>query len=129
MCELLAFAHRRIVPDQIPGHGGLFGTASALGLSASLVLAFGFHQRLHLCAKMLQPDDDQCFLHPRGFREKPAQSTQTGGLTHLAQDAAQRALALTLQQPQQYGHEVLVLRLGKRRAEPLRKVAHFFIQT
>src|SRR6266699_775721 len=122
-------AHRRIIPDDIPGHEGLFGTTSMLELTFALLLAFDFHLRLHQGAKMLKTDDHQCLLQPRGFREKSAQPTQTRRLTDLAQDSAQRALAIALQQPQQYGHEVLVLRLGKNRAETLRKVAHFFIQT
>src|SRR5579863_427622 len=122
-------AHGRIIPNHIPGHEGLFGTASTLELTCALLLAFGFHLRLHLRAKVLQPDGHQCLLHPRGFREKSAQPTQTRRLTHLAQDPAQCALAIALHQPQQYGHKVLVLWLGKNRAETLRKVAHFFIQT
>jgi hypothetical protein len=98
------FAHRRIVPDYIPGHRGLFGTASTLELVLTLLLTFRFYQRLHLCTEMLQPDDDQRLLHPRGFREKPAQPTQAGRITHFAQHSRKGALPFALHQPQQYGN-------------------------
>ncbi len=122
------FAHGRVIPNDIPGHEGLFPATSALGLSLALLFSFDFHQRLHLFPEMLQPDDDQRFLNPRGDREKPAQSTQAGRLSNLAHDPPQRALAFALQQPQQYGHEVLILRLAEHRAKTLGKVTDFFIQ-
>src|SRR5712692_959371 len=122
------FAHRRIVPDHIPGHEGLFGTASTLGFKLALPIAFRIHQRLHLCAKVLLPPGHNRFLRPRGFREKPAQPTQTGSLAHLTQQSRERAPSFAFHQPQQYGHEVLILLLGVQRAESLGKMADFFIQ-
>ncbi len=50
------------------------------------------------------------------------------GLTRLAQQSRQRASAFALHQPQQYGHEVLVLRLTELLSGALGKVAQLVIQ-
>lgn len=54
-CGLLAFAHRRIVPDHIPGHEGLFGATSTLGLLVALLFPFRCNQWLHLRPKVPLP--------------------------------------------------------------------------
>src|SRR5205085_11813063 len=54
---------------------------------------------------------------------------QTRLLCNLTQQSCQRSVAFTLHQPQQHGHEVLILGLGKQRAEPLSKMLQGFIQT
>jgi len=122
------FAHRQIVPNHIPGHEGLFGTPSTLGLLLALLFPFRCHQRLHLSTKLSLPTSHDRSRLPRGDREKSTQPTQTERLAYLTQHSAQRSPALAFHQPQQYGHEVLLLRLGKQQAETLGKMAHFFVQ-
>src|SRR6266849_5834519 len=76
---------------------------------------------------------ERAFCHrcgfPGRFGEKPAQSCQARSCADLTQQVAQGSSSFTLHQPQQYGHEVLVLGFGEQVLEPLGKVAHLFIQT
>src|SRR6266852_8224144 len=76
---------------------------------------------------------ERAFCHGFGFpgrlREKATQSCQARSRADLTQQAAQGSPSFTLHQPQQHGHEVLVLGLGEQVLEPLGKVAHLFIQT
>src|SRR5205823_3763343 len=108
---------------------GLLGTASTLALLLALSLEFCCDARLHLFPKVLQPVFCQRGGFPGRFREKAAQSCQTGSSANLTQQVAQGSSSFTLHQPQQHGHEVLVLGLGEQVLEPLAKVAHLFIQT
>src|SRR6266571_1181621 len=129
--HLLAFrlVHRRVIPDQIPCHDGLLGRASMLGLLLALSLELYCHLRLHRLAKVPQPAFCHGFGFPGRFGEKAAQSCQAPSSATLTQQAAQGSPSFTLHQPQQYGHEVLVLGLREQFLEPLGKVAHLFIQT
>ena len=128
--HLLAFrfAHRRVIEGHIPGHEGLLGTASTLGLKLALTVSFRLHQRPHLLAEVREPASHQFLLRSRGLREIPAQSSQTGIRSHFSQQSRQRSSSFTLHQPQQYGHEVLVLRLTQQDSEPLGKVTQLVIQ-
>src|SRR5437879_1457355 len=94
------FAHRRIVPDHIPGHEGLFGTTSTLGLLVALLFPFRCNQWLHLRPKVPLPTGYDRFGAPWSFCEKPAQPTQTERLAYLTQHSAQRASSIAFHQPQ-----------------------------
>src|SRR5712692_659887 len=125
----LRLVHRRVVPDQIPCHDGLLGTASMLGLLLALSLQLCCHLRLHRLAKVPQPAFCHGFGFPGRFGEKAAQPCQARSRADLTQQATQGAPAFTLHQPKPHDHEVLVLGLGEKLAEPFGKVAHVFIQT
>src|SRR5439155_6258570 len=51
----LGLLHRGVVPEQIPCHDGLLGTASMLGALLALSLELCCHLRLHRLAKVPQP--------------------------------------------------------------------------
>jgi hypothetical protein len=123
------FPHRHIVPTHLAAHEGFFATASTPGLPLTLLLAFGLHHRLPLFANVPLPAYHQRFYRPGRIREKPAQPTQTGRRAYVTQQSGPRAPPFALHQPRQDGHDVLLLRPGVQRAEPLRTVAHVFIQT
>ena len=129
--HLLAFAFldRRVIPDQIPCHDGLLGTASTLRLLLALSLQFCCDLGLHHFTKVPQPECYHCCCFPWGFRQKAAQSCQTRPIGNLTQRPRERSSALTEHQPQQYDHQVLVLGLGEQLPKPLGKVAYMFIQT
>ncbi len=129
--HLLAFGlvHRRVIPNQIPCHDGLFGTTSMLCLPLALSLLFCCDLGLHHLMKVSQPTFYQRCCFPRGFRQKTAQSCQTWSIGNPAHQSRERSRAFTQHQPQQHGHEVLVLRLTQVFTEPLGKVVQHFIQT
>src|SRR5258708_38393922 len=121
--------HRRVIPNQIPCHDGLFGTTSMLCLPLALSLLFCCDLGLHHLMKVSQPTFYQRCCFPRGFRQKTAQSCQTWSIGNPAHQSRERSRAFTQHQPQQHGHEVLVLRLTQVFTEPLGKVVQHFIQT
>src|SRR6266516_3498867 len=129
--HLLGFAlvYRRVIPNQIPCHDGCFGTASTLGLPLALSLELCCHLWLHLFPEMPQPAFGHGCLFPRRFRQKATQSRQTGSIRNLLQQTRERSCPFAEHQPQQYGHEVLVLGVGEHLPKAFCKVAYLFVQT
>ncbi len=75
--------------------------------------------------KAVQPDSYQCFRLPRHFWEKSIQSWQLRTIVHLVQEPSEGPRLLIEHWPQQYGHEVLELRLR----EPLTELFYKMAQT
>src|SRR5258708_3049753 len=125
----LALVHRRVIPNQIPCHNGWLGTASPLYLPLTLALLFCYDYRLHGFPKGPQPLLCYRCCFPGGFRQKAAQPCQARSVSNLMQQSSQGSCSFTEHQPQQYGHEVLVLGLREKSAVPFAKVAQVLVQT
>ena len=122
-------SHGRVVSNQIPGHQGNLGTPAPFGLRLHLPRDLGTDLRLQVVTKLPEPLLGDPLFVPRCTREKTAQPRQTRCLAHLPQQFRKHPSAFALHQPQQHGHEVLVLGFTQVLTVALRKVAHLFIQT
>jgi hypothetical protein len=129
--HLLAFAflYRRVIPYQIPCHDGWLGTASTPGKRLALSLLFSFDLRLHLVPKVPKPVLSYGCCLPGGLREKATESCQARMIGYVTQQSTERSRSLAEHQPQQYDHEVLVLRFTPLLTKPLGQLAQVLIQT
>jgi len=89
---------------------------------------FGGDQEFHLLRKKSGPQPGHVFTRPRRRRQEAAGARQAAVATDLPKQARKGEKFPAQHQRQQYGHEVLNLRLAEAAAKRHRKVAQTTIQ-
>ncbi len=120
----LGFSQRGVVADEVPGHEGFLGAPHLTGARLALTVALGLHQRGDLRLEAGQPRPHDRLLVPGCARDEPAQAGDARTARDLPPQPRECARVLTQQQPQQHGHEVLILRLAEAAAETRRPLAY-----
>jgi len=89
---------------------------------------FGGNHGFHLLMKKSGPQPGHAFSRPRRRRQEAARARQGAVTAYLSQQPGEREMFPAQHQRQQYGHEVLNLRLAEAAAKRHRKVAQTTIQ-
>lgn len=128
--HLLPFGlgQRGVVADQVPGHQGFLRTAHPAGALPALTLALGLHQRRDLRVETRPPRPSDGGALPGGACQEPTQARDARPTRDLPPQPRERAPLLAQQQPQQHGHEVLILGFAETRGEAGRPLAHTGIE-
>ena len=119
----------RIVEDQETCHYGFPGTPPTLRLLRLQAAMFGPDQWLHLFPEPGQPGCDHLAGRPRPDPQEARKAGKADRLSNAGLEPLQSAPPLLLDQPQQYGNEVLPLAPTEARAEDLQKLAQDLGQT
>jgi len=119
----LGLGAHRIVEDQETCHYGLPRTPPTLRPSSPQTAMFGLDQRLHLLPETSQPRCHNLGGRPRPAAQETRETREADAFPDAFQEPGERTAPLPLNQPQQYGDEVLPLAPTETRAERLEELA------